>query len=679
LEVRVLDANDNEPKFENGTYEVFVTENTPISTTIARVKASDPDEGPNGKVVYKFKPQTLHEHGDLFAIEENTGAIYVKGHLDYEVGILYVLDVIAQDEGPDSHPSQTTVVVRIQDTNDNAPDIKVNTLTATGEAEVPENARVGTFVAHVSVDDLDTKDNGKVTCTIDSDYFTLQKMYLTEYKVTTARVFDFEQRLRYHIRLTCMDHGWQTQTSTVHIKVNIIDENDHAPRFRQNFYTVSMDENNFIGTIILQVNATDKDMGLAGKIEYKLDIDAKDLLEIDAKTGMIKIKALFDYEEIPRLDFHVIATDKGRPPMEDKDPVELIIVDLNDELPEFTLEEYAFGVFENEPTGTEVGKVVAVDSDSAPFNKFSYLMEPVEGTTNLFNLDPQSGSTKQELDRETLSLYLFKVIAIPLDDPSYSSTASVKIYVADKNDHAPILELPNAENHTVLVSNKATAGHVFTRLRAKDIDSGASSRLSFSITSGNYGNAFTVDPVTGAISVNAVLSQYKHRQFNLRVLVRDSGDPPKHNSGSLTVVVDQNIDFVPPKKGSSSGVLGDDNLTVILGIVLATVFVAIVIIIAIVILLRRKHRTNHGNKSPTKEEQVALNVAGTPQGHGSTLQRDHNQARSPQPLQTSQNNKLHSNPVSVSRDDMMNMENESRNQPCHEHVIDGYTQVIFPN
>ena len=144
IDISVLDANDNDPIFENATYEVSVRENIPIGTTIFRVRAKDPDKGSNGEIVYQLSRHTQQNYGDLFDIDSTTGEIFVKGPLDYEDGAIYLLSVTAFDSGPDSLPAHATVVVRVQDMNDNAPQITVNTLTTSGDAQVAENTPPGT-------------------------------------------------------------------------------------------------------------------------------------------------------------------------------------------------------------------------------------------------------------------------------------------------------------------------------------------------------------------------------------------------------------------------------------------------------------------------------------------------------------------------------------------------------
>lgn len=40
-----MDANDNNPTFDNYTYEVTVAENSPVGMILLRVHATDPDTG----------------------------------------------------------------------------------------------------------------------------------------------------------------------------------------------------------------------------------------------------------------------------------------------------------------------------------------------------------------------------------------------------------------------------------------------------------------------------------------------------------------------------------------------------------------------------------------------------------------------------------------------------------
>jgi hypothetical protein len=61
-------------------------------------------------------------------VRNTTGAVFVRARLDHETSSVYHLIVIGRDLGPDSVASEATVVVHVEDVNDNAPSIIASTL-----------------------------------------------------------------------------------------------------------------------------------------------------------------------------------------------------------------------------------------------------------------------------------------------------------------------------------------------------------------------------------------------------------------------------------------------------------------------------------------------------------------------------------------------------------------------
>uniref|UniRef100_T1G3Z1 Cadherin domain-containing protein n=1 Tax=Helobdella robusta TaxID=6412 RepID=T1G3Z1_HELRO len=84
INVKVVDANDNMPEFENSTYHVKVYEDAEIGTPILRVRAVDKDADLNGKVVYGFSKHIQNAKNFPFTINEHTGTIFLNQHLDFE-------------------------------------------------------------------------------------------------------------------------------------------------------------------------------------------------------------------------------------------------------------------------------------------------------------------------------------------------------------------------------------------------------------------------------------------------------------------------------------------------------------------------------------------------------------------------------------------------------------------
>ena len=169
-----------------------------------RVIAYDADDGRNSEVVYRCAADDLSTSTDTFAINETTGEIFVNGSIDYETRRVHELTVVAEDRGPSPLPTFARVIIYVQDVNDAAPLIVVNTLTQDGHhAAVLENAPPGTFVSHVAVSDADNGRNAEVTCGVDSQLFALNTIFDAEYKLVTKVVLDREKQAEHKV-----NHGY---------------------------------------------------------------------------------------------------------------------------------------------------------------------------------------------------------------------------------------------------------------------------------------------------------------------------------------------------------------------------------------------------------------------------------------------------------------------------------------
>ena len=395
VNIEVEDENDHETSFENATYEVFVVENTPSGTTIGGMNTRDTED--DAALSYRFSDDTKRHHGNLFGIVEDTGAIYVKGHLDFEAKSTYRLTVLA--DGYDTAPVSATLIVRVEDDNDHAPDIEIDTRTSSGVATLSENSGIGTFVADLKVTDPDERDNGQVKCILDysnSRSFEILASDPMEYLIVTTEELTPDTPRLHKLSIVCHDLGKNQMTSTAQVNVRIITANDNPPRFRKLTYTATIVENNRVGDVITVVSASDEDEGQNGEVRYKLSADVASTLSIHPMSGIITTNMVFDHETMHTMDIKVIAFDLGTPTsLSSTATVLLTVIDTDDEPPTFTQEYFAFGTFENQPPGAEVGAVSAKDLDGSPYNQFTYhfLGRPRRGTECIFH---------QSLDRTHL-------------------------------------------------------------------------------------------------------------------------------------------------------------------------------------------------------------------------------------------------------------------------------------
>ena len=593
VEIEIKDVNDNNPKFDNQTYETFVYENTPLYTTVLKVHARDPDAGANGEIVYGFTTRTQRAYGDIFNIDETTGEIFVVEILDYEDGDVYMLDVTAQDKSADPLPTIAKVTIHVRDLNDHAPQITVNSEALDGHVEISEDAQIGDFVAHITVIDPDGGQNGDFTCSLDDNsQFELQQLYKTEFKIISKALFNREQQAVYNVALVCTDKGSTPQASTKRVEIRIADVNDHAPVFMPDFYNAIIAENNKIGAPIIQVNATDRDIGLNGQIRYGLAGIANELFDINPVTGNITAKVILDHEVQQTLTITVLARDQGNPQLSASATLLLNVQDIDDEAPKFSQGTYVFGVEENLPAGTRVGQISATDPDSEPYNFFTFSLDQRYNVENAFRIAESTGIIYMTmmLDREAQGVYHLVVIATSTGS-GQQNTTNVFVSVLDQNDNAPIIEFPNPFNNTVYVKQNDPAGNIIGYVVAKDNDTEKNKLLTFNITNGNAENFFAVNKNTGAILVNGNLNGQEDRQFSLVIKVHDNGVPVRSAEAILNIVVNQSL-----AAGQEGNITSNQNLTIVIVIATVSGFLMVILIIAIVVIIRKQRKNDKRKK-----------------------------------------------------------------------------------
>lgn len=599
IEISVVDINDNSPRFLNSSYSVDVPENVPINTTIIRVRAIDPDEGANGEVSYGFSDRTLRADGIQFGINQLTGDIYLRRHLDYERESLYNLAVTAQDQGADSLPTLTKVVIRVVDVNDHAPEITINALTTNDNAQIPEEAEVPYFIAHISVFDPDQGRNGRFICNITDPLFELVQLFDTEFKIMAIDQLDREEQATHNIKLTCSDFGRPPLTSTDYLRVVVVDKNDNGPRFTQHVYFASITENNNIGSHVWKVSAIDQDEGSNADVHYWLDINAREDFKINPSTGEIHTQTKLDREKNNNLEFKVMAADGGIPPQTATATILLNILDVDDNAPKFTQSRYVFSIEERRPANSDVGQVTAVDGDLPPFNEFSFYIPDGQTAAGYFSVDAHSGmiTTTRQLDREAKEAYSLNLVVGNKNIYQANDTSVVIVYVDDVNDNAPIIDFPNSNNRTVYISNQVPIGYIVSRVIAHDIDYGRNSTLMYSISEGNDRREFSIGSSTGDIFVNTRFDSKDDKTYKLIIMVKDLGSPQKISIGTLNIVVNESVPYIPMMGGGARGKgISDLQLIIIICVILGTIVVASLLIVAIVVLKRRDNKNT--NKTP---------------------------------------------------------------------------------
>ncbi|XP_073342598.1 protocadherin alpha-8-like [Pagrus major] len=439
IKVNVLDINDNAPVFSQEVYSVMLNENAPVGTTVIQVNATDLDEGPNGEVVYSFTNSINQRLLKLFDINPSTGEIIVKGLIDYEHKDKYEIEIQASDKGLAPLATEKSVIIKIVDVNDNAPEIEVTSFSSS----IPEDSRPGTTVALISVNDLDSGLNGKMICSISDDVpFTLSPSLKDKmYSLVTKSPLDREKQSHYELTITAKDAGQPPLSSEKTISVVVSDVNDNSPEFSQSPYTFYVTEANEPGTSVFSVKAFDRDENDNALISYHILRDGREenklasFLNINSETGDILALKSFDFEVLKTFQFQVVATDSGAPPLSSNVTVNVFILDQNDNAPVILYPVSANGSAEgveeiprNVNAGHLVTKVRAYDADIGYNGWLLFSLQEVTDHS-LFGLDRYTGQIRTLRSFTETDEAEHKLLILVKDNGNVSLSATATVIV----------------------------------------------------------------------------------------------------------------------------------------------------------------------------------------------------------------------------------------------------------
>ncbi|XP_047209462.1 protocadherin alpha-7-like isoform X13 [Girardinichthys multiradiatus] len=444
--IHVLDVNDNAPVFSKDAYSVMLNENSPIEATVIQVNATDLDEGPNGEVIYSFSNSVSKNILNLFYINSLTGELTVKGLIDFEDKDEYEIEIQASDKGLAPLTAEKSVIIKIIDLNDNAPEIEVTSFSNS----IPEDSRPGTTVALISVNDLDSGLNGKIICSLSEEVnFVLSaSLQDTMFSIVTKSPLDREQKSLYDLTITAKDAGHPSLSSEKTISVVVSDVNDNSPEFSQSPYSFYITEGNNPGAFVFSVKALDRDENENALISYHVtgegskDSKLISFLNINSETGDIAALKSFDFETLKTFQFQVVASDSGSPSLSSNVTVNVFILDQNDNAPVILYPVSSNGSAEgveeiprNVNAGHLVTKVRAYDADIGYNGWLLFSLQEVTDHS-LFGLDRYTGQIRTLRSFTETDEAEHKLVILVKDNGnvSLSTTATVIVKLVEPKE-----------------------------------------------------------------------------------------------------------------------------------------------------------------------------------------------------------------------------------------------------
>ncbi|XP_074068871.1 protocadherin gamma-A10-like isoform X19 [Macrotis lagotis] len=498
-----------------------------------------------------MEPRELSERGarivsrgriQPFALNTRSGSLVTEDRIDREelcaqkVQCLIGFELLVEDR-----MDLYSIEVEVKDINDNTPRFQTEEL----DVKINENAARGVQFGLPSAWDPDMGANSLQNYQLSpSNHFSLLVrtgddgvMYPG---LVLEQTLDREEETIYSLTLVATDGGDPALSGTVRIRVIVLDLNDNAPVFTQSVYHVSVPENVPVGTVLLRVNATDRDEGSNGEVTYSLQNlkrPASDIFCLDSHKGEILTKQSLDYEKVMIYEFEIQASDV--PGLSGTAKVIVKVVDVNDNAPEVTITSFISSVPENSPPGTVVALFNLHDRDSGengyvicsiPANLPFKLQQSLNNYQRLV--------TEGILDREQISEYNITVTASDQGSPPLFTITQFYLSVTDINDNPPTF---SQTSYSVYIPENNPRGSSIYSMTAHDPDSEENSCITYSIEGDVQKDYISINSETGVLYA---LQSFDYEQFQdvqLRVIAQDSGDPPLSSNVSLILfILDQN-------------------------------------------------------------------------------------------------------------------------------------------
>ncbi|VDP65111.1 unnamed protein product [Echinostoma caproni] len=630
----VADENDNPPTFpqlsqkdkEAKWWQVSIPESAAVGTKHTLPAATDADSSRFGVHHYKLfsaansrSPMRPDDRLPFSLVTPPTTypmpvvapapQLQIDRPLDRETKPSYDMYLVVEDAG--SPPLTTTLSVRVNllDTNDNAPSFVNQTDLA---ISIPESTSIGSVVHQFFVKDPDEGPNGNVTLSIDwpASYPGVNQTVLNRLsskymihpytgELRVVQPLDYEDELERKVVLVvrAADSGSPQQTASSSLTITLTDVNDNGPVIEILGVDVRNDpisdggtgvstfkENDPEPQLLRLISVSDPDTVSIGKLSCKLSDQHQGENDFvltsysDTMYGLLNARA-FDYErEASRtghLSVSVECTDSAEPKRTRQQWIQIPLVDVNDNWPQFSQANYEFRIAENTEPGTEIGVVQATDADSGFHGQVTYRLTADNAAwLNLVRIDPKTGTVyvNAMLDRETVDHLEFHVTASDGNPNAADSekamqktnTTGLTILVTDVNDNAPTC-VGSKEIH--VSENTAIGTRVLKKIAVSDPDLGPNGSVlvslielpyMYSINLINHGlhSASTVPEKRQylpfvikddlSLVTSGALDREQQTQVILTLLVKDQGQPiPLSATCSLTVVIDDVNDNPP--------------------------------------------------------------------------------------------------------------------------------------
>uniref|UniRef100_A0A7E4ZZ37 Cadherin-23 n=1 Tax=Panagrellus redivivus TaxID=6233 RepID=A0A7E4ZZ37_PANRE len=379
LQVAVTDVNDNTPEFMDPQpikihLSVDGLNEFGPNMRVGQIRVRDLDADDNGRVTLRIVPPMNR----LFAID-NSGEITVNGEFTTEHFGEHKMSIIATDHGDPPLEARATISVSID----------------------------GTFITQATVNPMSGSSAAPT--------FTLATLPPTQ-----SMISSMETSFPHSIPQSTWSTGGTTKMTFQSLKPSTGQTKAPfmptmpvpapspmppsprpsppaqriAPIFSTPVLSVMVEENE--GDLELATVEAHYPDGQPGSVTYVMQAGDPSLFSISSFTGTITLLKPLDAEADQEYVIKIGTAESAGMATDDKLPhsatITVKVIDVNDWIPNFETNNYAFGVSANTEPGTIIGQVAAFDQDrDEPNNKIHYRLVNSDGMEKYFAVNAENG------------------------------------------------------------------------------------------------------------------------------------------------------------------------------------------------------------------------------------------------------------------------------------------------
>uniref|UniRef100_A0A671RW31 Si:ch73-233f7.7 n=1 Tax=Sinocyclocheilus anshuiensis TaxID=1608454 RepID=A0A671RW31_9TELE len=262
-----------------------------LDTSSSVTHYSIPEEMEEGSVVANLASDLGLDVKTLSRRKMRLDIISNKKYLDVnkETGELYILENMDREYLCSSKTATTCFIkmevtfenpvrifnfeIEIVDINDNAPQFRRDTI----HLDISESTAAGERFSLSNAVDPDIGSNSIKTYYLsESEHFDIEIQTGRDGSKFADLILkmplDREKQASHNLILTAVDGGVPARSGTASIIVRVLDTNDNAPQFDKDSYTINLTENAPVGSLVVKLNATDKDEGFNSDIIYSYSL-----------------------------------------------------------------------------------------------------------------------------------------------------------------------------------------------------------------------------------------------------------------------------------------------------------------------------------------------------------------------------------------------------------------------